>query len=148
MVEFALIIPIFLLVVFGILDLGRAVYTYHTLNNAAREGARVAITDQTPTSIQSRAVERAVGVGATAADVTVDYRTAEAPDVPDSCAVRVGDPAETPVTCTVIVRVSNQFTAVTPIVGAILGVINLQGESSMVVQFGCWEPTIPCPATD
>lgn len=147
MVEFALILPIFVLVVFGILDMGRAAYTYHTLNNAAREGARVAIVDQTLSTIQDRAASRAVGLGVAATDVTVDYRTAESPDTPNSCAGRVGT-ATGPVSCTAIVRVEKDFTAATPIVNVIIGVIQMGGESSMVVQFGCQEPTIPCPATD
>jgi hypothetical protein len=42
LVEFALVLPVFLLVVVGILDAGRAVYTNSTLSQAAREGARLA----------------------------------------------------------------------------------------------------------
>ena len=42
LVEFALVLPIFLLVVFGLIDVGRAVYTNSTLSQAAREGARLA----------------------------------------------------------------------------------------------------------
>ncbi|MCI0583916.1 MAG: pilus assembly protein [Chloroflexi bacterium] len=41
--EFALVIPIFLLVLYGIIEFGRYVYTVQVLNNAAREGARYAI---------------------------------------------------------------------------------------------------------
>jgi hypothetical protein len=42
LIEFALVLPIFLLVVFGMLDVGRLVYTNSTLSQAAREGARLA----------------------------------------------------------------------------------------------------------
>jgi Flp pilus assembly protein TadG len=38
-VEFALLVPILLLVVFGALDFGRAFYGYTVVVNAAREGA-------------------------------------------------------------------------------------------------------------
>lgn len=41
MVEFALVLPIFLLVVFGVLDLGRIVFMKAELENAVREGVRV-----------------------------------------------------------------------------------------------------------
>lgn len=41
--EFALVIPIFLLVLYGIIEFGRYVYTVQVVNNAAREGARYAI---------------------------------------------------------------------------------------------------------
>ena len=43
MVEFALIAPIFFLLLFSIIEFGRAVYYIQMLNNAAREGARYAI---------------------------------------------------------------------------------------------------------
>jgi Flp pilus assembly protein TadG len=41
--EFALVAPIFFLMLFGIIDFGRYVYYVQVLNNAAREGARYAI---------------------------------------------------------------------------------------------------------
>jgi Flp pilus assembly protein TadG len=43
LIEFALISPVLLLLVFGIIDIGRAVFYYDTINHAAREGARTAI---------------------------------------------------------------------------------------------------------
>jgi Flp pilus assembly protein TadG len=43
MAEFALVAPIFFLILFGIIDFGRYVYYVQVLNNAAREGARYAI---------------------------------------------------------------------------------------------------------
>jgi hypothetical protein len=43
LIEFALISPVLLLLVFGIVDIGRAVFYYDTLNHAAREGARTAV---------------------------------------------------------------------------------------------------------
>ena len=41
--EFALIAPIFFLLLFALIEFGRVVYTIQMLNNAAREGARYAI---------------------------------------------------------------------------------------------------------
>lgn len=38
--EFALVVPVLLLVAFGLLDLGRAFFAVITISNAAREGAR------------------------------------------------------------------------------------------------------------
>jgi Flp pilus assembly protein TadG len=40
LVEFALTIPIFLLIILAFIDLGRGLYYYSALNNAVREGAR------------------------------------------------------------------------------------------------------------
>jgi Flp pilus assembly protein TadG len=41
-IEFALVFPLLLLVVFGISEFGRALRTVQALNSAAREGARLA----------------------------------------------------------------------------------------------------------
>jgi Flp pilus assembly protein TadG len=43
LIEFALVSPVLLLLLFGIIDIGRAVFYYDTLNHAAREGARAAV---------------------------------------------------------------------------------------------------------
>lgn len=43
LVEFALVLPLFLLMVFGLIDLARAVWMENTLAFAAREGTRYAI---------------------------------------------------------------------------------------------------------
>jgi TadE-like protein len=40
--EFALVLPLFLLMLFGIVDIGRAIWAYDDVSNAAREGARYA----------------------------------------------------------------------------------------------------------
>ncbi len=40
LVELALILPVLILVLLGILDFGRAFYAYNAISNAAREGAR------------------------------------------------------------------------------------------------------------
>jgi Flp pilus assembly protein TadG len=41
MLEFALILPLMVLIVIGVFDLGRAFFAYIAISNAAREGARV-----------------------------------------------------------------------------------------------------------
>lgn len=43
MIEFALVLPLFLLIVTGLFDVGRAVWQENTLAYAAREGTRYAI---------------------------------------------------------------------------------------------------------
>lgn len=45
MVEFALIAPVLIVLLFGIIDFGRVIYIYATLNQAVSEGARTAIRD-------------------------------------------------------------------------------------------------------
>ena len=48
MTEFAIVAPILLLFLFGVIDFGRVIYIYGTLVQAANEGARVAIRASTP----------------------------------------------------------------------------------------------------
>jgi hypothetical protein len=43
--EFALVLPVFLLILFGLLDLGALVFSDNVMSQAAREGARVASTE-------------------------------------------------------------------------------------------------------
>jgi Flp pilus assembly protein TadG len=43
LVEFALVITVVLMMIFGIIDFGRALYTYHFVAHAAREGSRYAM---------------------------------------------------------------------------------------------------------
>lgn len=54
-VEFAIVAPIFFLMVFGIIEFGRMVMVQQVITNAAREGARVAVLDS---ATESRVRER------------------------------------------------------------------------------------------
>ena len=66
LVEFALVAPILLLLLFGIVDFGRVIYTYVTINQAVNEGARTAIRDsaQLPTNadVETSVKQHAVDV--------------------------------------------------------------------------------------
>jgi Flp pilus assembly protein TadG len=60
MVEMALVISFLVLLVFGMTEFGRAMYTKNTLNNAARAGARVAIVTPAssyPSSLSATSVD-------------------------------------------------------------------------------------------
>lgn len=52
-VEFAIVAPVFFLMVFGMIEFGRALMVQQVLTNASREGARVGVLDSTtPTRTQ------------------------------------------------------------------------------------------------
>ena len=61
-VEMALILPILLLLLFGVVDFGRAYNAQLTLTHAARESVRVRALGGTAMEVQDRAVLAAVGL--------------------------------------------------------------------------------------
>jgi hypothetical protein len=65
LIEFSLVSPVLLLLLFGIVDMGRAVFYYDTLNHAAREGARTAVraSNQLPTNADVLAAVNAQMLG-------------------------------------------------------------------------------------
>ena len=62
MTEFALVAPVLLVLTFGILDFGRALYYYAAAGNAAREGAHVAVRATSPNLPTDADVKAAVAV--------------------------------------------------------------------------------------
>jgi Flp pilus assembly protein TadG len=54
LVEFTMVLPMFLLLLFALVDFGRGFYTWIVVTNAAREGARVAAVQGDQAAIQSR----------------------------------------------------------------------------------------------
>ena len=53
-VEFALVLPVLLLLVFGMIDFGRLLFTRNNLQSAVREGARIAAARPDPTDGAAR----------------------------------------------------------------------------------------------
>ncbi len=56
-VEFALILPVFGILMLGMLEVGRAVQVQQTITNAAREGARLAVVKDTTSTEVTAAVK-------------------------------------------------------------------------------------------
>ena len=78
-VEAAIILPVFLLLLFGIFEAGRFLNTRQVLTNAAREGARLAVTPLTGTNtlpttgdIQARVNDYLASANITGATTTVN----------------------------------------------------------------------------
>ena len=61
-VEFALLLPVLLLIIFGVIDFGRAISAQITLTQAAREGARLASLGYSTSAVQTRAQSAATGL--------------------------------------------------------------------------------------
>lgn len=142
LLEFALVFPIFMLVLFGIIDVGRYVYVNNSLNEASREGARYgsvaqwqyscpasvaspdrftctsAITLQrlagTPSNIAATVTCKTVGAGGTLTNVTAPNCGQN-----DLLIVRATAP---------------NFTFFTPIISQILGTPTISGVTQAAVQ--------------
>jgi Flp pilus assembly protein TadG len=106
-VEFALLLPLLVLIVFGVIDFGRAINAQITLTQAAREGARALALGQA--TYQTRADAAAIGLSG----VTVT-------DLPDSNGVTGCPPGSGQAGDDAVVQVTYTFTFITP-VGSIFG---------------------------
>ena len=144
LVEFALVFPVLVLILLGIFEVGRAVFAFNTIGNAAREGARIAAVNQiedSPDCVNNRpvvnpgsphwsikrcAADSALTLGVTESDVTVAYNPP--PGVTYTCSptLRVG--------CLATVTVRYTYRATTPIIGDILGPIALEAVSEMPIE--------------
>jgi Flp pilus assembly protein TadG len=104
-VEFALIFPLLMLIVFGTIDFGRALNAQITLTQAAREGARLDALGEPNVVTQTQGA----ATGLSPVDVTVT-----------AC------PVGSSPTANAVVNVSYQFSFITPI-GAIAALIGGAG---------------------
>lgn len=123
LVEFALILPILLIFLLGILDFGRAVAAYNSVSNGARTGARVAIVNQDEATVRA-AVERDAGLADV--DVVMDFV-----DGQTGCP-RLG--------CVIEVTVSYDYVPATPIFSNLVGTIRVSSTSRMPIEFVNPEP--------
>lgn len=93
LMEFALILPLFLAMLFGIVWLGSAYNVYETITRAAREGARVAVARTCATcgntAIANTTVQNAVNgvLQASSLNSTLAITTCPAPTLPCNCPV-------------------------------------------------------------
>jgi Flp pilus assembly protein TadG len=119
LVEFAIVLPILLLIVFGIVDFGRALYTANNLTSAVREGARLASTQISPdptvaaskTAVTNAVTAYTVAIEAGAPAPTVNETFSGAPPNMQSITVQI---------------TAYPFTPITPLAGMIgLGTITM-----------------------
>jgi len=82
LVEFALVLPVMILIILGVVEYGRAYYTASLLQNAAREGARYGILHPTwidsddnpdPNNITARTRQFIVGLDVNKLTITVSF---------------------------------------------------------------------------
>lgn len=114
LVEFALIIPLFALLLFALLDFGRVIYTQNTVEEAAREASRAGTVEAVDASwkyslIRNAAINAGAGLGLTTANVVGQGC--------DDCFYPDGAVSGE----IVVVTVNTQVTLLTPILAQVLG---------------------------
>ncbi len=126
LVEFAIAALVFFLLLFGIMESGRAVWMYGTVAHVAKEGARYAIVQgshvnatlaatQTAVTTYVQKEATALGIG----QVTVTFpatKGCNVNNIPQSC---------------IVVQFACQFQPIVPILPA----INLESSSQMVISY-------------
>lgn len=102
LVETALILPVLLLLLTGIIDFGLLFNSYLVVCNASREGARHAATGDTNAQIRAVVSSAAASLDTDRLDITISPDDGEGRDTGDS----------------VTVTVAYEYSMVTPIIGA------------------------------
>lgn len=126
MVEFALVTPLFVLFLVGMLDFGQAFFQYNQLVNGVREGARVATYDQSTTAI-SNAVISTTTLGLTTSDITITCYASGTSTTKSCATLAIGDDVK--------VAATKIFQPFTPKIIALLGSsITLNASSKRSVQ--------------
>lgn len=133
--EFALISTVVLMMIFGVTELGRAMYDYHLVSNGARLGTRYAIVRGTSCS-----QTLATCTAATSSDIQTYVRSVSPGIDPNGLTVSAswsngpacvgGSPFQS-AGCLVTVTATYQFVSVVPLLG--LPAIPLSSSSTMVI---------------
>lgn len=152
LVEFALVLPVFMLLLFGLIDMGRYVYLNSTLSQAAREAARVAAVEASWVGSTDPSCGTAGGpvcpadLAALRADMLAGANRMMAPfgsialaDLYTNCASTAATPvtnqtcADTAINRYVSVRVVMTFRPITPVVSSMYSSIPTQASATMVI---------------
>ena len=146
LIEFALILPVIVLFVFGVLDLGRGVFAYNTLANAARQANRTAMVDQNVTRITAVAVAAAPSLGLGSANVSVCFKDSETSERDCSSTTDDCPEATRVIGCLAIVTTSLSYVPMTPVLGTLFGSIELSSTSVQPIEYVCpYDIHLTCP---
>lgn len=118
LVEFAIVLPIILLLVMGILQFGMMMNSYIAIQNAAREGARAGIVGCTDTEIQNTIISTSPSLDASNLTVSI---------TPNGANRKSGD--------TLTINISYNYKLIVPIISSLFkNVVVLTGQTSMRVE--------------
>jgi Flp pilus assembly protein TadG len=133
--EFALVIPIVLLLMLALLDAGRAVFVYNGLTNAAREGARLAIVNQDPALVGDRI--QAATFGAAVSNLGDSTLVRYHKSLPN--ADPLANPACSPIAvgCIAVVTPQTSWSLITPVLSSIIGPMTFEARSELPIELVC-----------
>jgi len=97
LVEIALILPILLIILFGILEFGRVFHSYLVITHAAREGARYGIISKDVDEIKQKVQDASPGITLNLSDIDVNPSTNLTAGVPLTISVEYQVDLFTPV---------------------------------------------------
>ncbi len=144
LVEFAFVLPIIVLVIAAFIELGRAVFAYNTIANAARQGARVAAVNQLVDvtdcdesrpiedpyephwSIRGCAIAAAGALGITSANVTVSYAAPPSTNLSCDPVLHVG--------CIAAITVTYDYAVSTPFLNWVINSFTISQTSEMPIE--------------
>ena len=104
LVEFAVVFPLFMILIFMMVDGGLVMGRYGEVNHAAKEGARFASTGASPADVKDRVIAQSQ-ISLTAGDVSVEYADGPASNRADSG--EVGS--------VVVIRIEYDYDLITPL---------------------------------
>ena len=146
LVEFALILPVLLLVLFGVFDFGRAIYAYNAVSNSAREGGRTAVVNQTASEIRDRAAAQATALGIDATSTSCPPSGASGVCVEFKNAALTAACSPPNLGCVAVITVKWSMTPLTPIIGRIIGPIAISSTTKQAVESLCTTAgSVVCP---
>ena len=146
LVEFTIVIPIIALMIFGLFDMGRAVFTYNTITQAARQAARTAIVDQDVDRVRAVAYSSAPTLNLGTSNVDVCFKESDSSE--RDCNSSIGEcPSATRVIgCLAVVATDVTYTPMTPIIGTLIGSLHLTSESVLPIEYVCpYTGHLTCP---
>ena len=144
LVEFAFVLPIIVLVIASFIEIGRAVFAYNTIANAARQGARVAVVNQLQDttdcdesrpiedpyephwSIRGCAVAAASALGITFANVSISYASPPSTTLECDPKLHVG--------CIAAITVTYDYAVSTPFLNWVIQAFTMSQTSEMPIE--------------
>lgn len=139
LVEFAMVLPIAVMVILGLFDLGRAVYTYNALAQSARQGTRVAIVNQVVADVRTRAIESAPTLGLTSSNVDVCFKLTTSSQTNCASSTDNCPQADRTIGCLAFVRTHVDYTPMTPVISLIWSSIPISSTSVAAIEYVCPE---------